>query len=196
MIHLDPSSTALVLIDLQKGILGRELHPHPAAGIVARSLTAAARFRKAGAAVVLVHVKWSADMGDAPPRNVDEPMVRPEGGLPEGFAQFADGLEQAGDIVVTKRQWGAFFGTDLDLQLRRRGIGTLVLGGVATNFGVESTARSAWEHGYDVVLAEDLTATMSQEMHDFPLRYIFPRISRIAASSEIELASTGRSRLA
>lgn len=192
MINLDPQTTALVLIDIQKGILARQLHPYSAQEIVGRVLEAAGKFRTAGSPVVLVHVKWSDDMGDAPPQHVDEPMVRPGGGLPEGFADFADGLEQPGDIIVTKRQWGAFFGTDLDLQLRRRGIRTIVLGGVATNFGVESTARSAWEHGYDVVLAEDLTATMSREMHDFPLRFVFPRIGRVSRTGEIALAGPGK----
>jgi nicotinamidase-related amidase len=57
--------------------------------------------------------------------------------------------------------------------------------GIATNFGVESTARDAWERHYDVVIAEDLCASMSVEMHEFAPRAIFPRLARIAASGEI-----------
>jgi nicotinamidase-related amidase len=63
-----------------------------------------------------------------------------------------------GDIEVTKRQWGAFYGTDLELQLRRRGIDTIILCGISTNIGVESTARNAWELGFNLVIAEDAVA--------------------------------------
>jgi nicotinamidase-related amidase len=99
-----------------------------------------------------------------------------------------DRLAKPGDILVTKRQWGAFHGTELDLQLRRRGIQTIVLGGVATNMGVESTARQAWEHGYAVVLAEDATSAMSAQMHDFAIGNIFPRISRVVKSADLTLS--------
>ncbi len=71
------------------------------------------------------------------------------------------------DLLITKRQWGAFHGTPLDQLLRRRGIKTIVMGGIATNFGVESTARAAIEQGYAVVFAEDAMTTMSAEMHQF-----------------------------
>ena len=75
---------------------------------------------------------------------------------------------------MTKRQWGAFYGTDLDLQLRRRGVRTIVLGGIATSIGVESTARSAWEHGYELVICEDLCADLHAETHAFSFKHIFP----------------------
>jgi nicotinamidase-related amidase len=79
---------------------------------------------------------------------VDHPTPLPAGGLPAGWSDLVGGLAEAGDIGITKWQWGAFYGTELDLQLRRRGIRTIVLAGIATNFGVESTARQAWEHSY------------------------------------------------
>jgi nicotinamidase-related amidase len=100
---------------------------------------------------------------------------------------LADGLAQPGDLRITKRQWGAFYGTELDLQLRRRGIKTIVLGGIATNIGVESTARQAWEHGYAMILVEDATSGMSAEMHEFAFKNIFPRISRVVKAGEIQL---------
>ncbi len=81
---------------------------------------------------------------------VDQPTPRPMNGLPAGWSDLADGLLEPTDIRVTKRQWGAFYGTDLELQLRRRGVKTIVLGGVATISASESTARQAWEHGYDL----------------------------------------------
>jgi nicotinamidase-related amidase len=118
---------------------------------------------------------------------VDQPFAMPPGGFPENFSELIDGLAKPGDILVTKRQWGAFHGTELDLQLRRRGIQTIVLGGVATNMGVESTARQAWEHGYAVVLAEDAATTFSAEMHAFAFEHIFPRLSRVTKADEIEL---------
>lgn len=187
MITLDPKSTALVLIDLQKGILSRPLAPHSAADVVERAKETANRFRAAGSPVVLVHVGWSADGVDMPPQTVDEPIVLPAGGPPADFSEFAPGIAELGDVVVMKRQWGAFYGTELDLQLRRRGVRTIVLGGVATNFGVESTARAAWEHGYDLVVAEDLSTTMSAEMHEFAVRRILPRLGRVRAVKDIDL---------
>ena len=91
-----------------------------------------------------------------------------------------------GDILVTKRQWGAFHGTELDLQLRRRGIRTIVLGGVATHMGVESTARGAWEHGYNLVILKDATASLVGEAHEASMKYVFPRISRLADSGDLK----------
>jgi len=187
MIALNPSASALVLIDLQKGIVGRPLAPRSGEEIVAGAKALAGRFREAGAPVALVNVAWSADGGDMLRQPVDR-ATRPPGALPADWAELADGLAQAGDLRVTKRQWGAFHGTDLDLQLRRRGVKTIVLGGIATNFGVESTARQAWEHGYEVVLAEDLTATLSDEMQAFAVGTIFPAISRVARAEDVILA--------
>jgi nicotinamidase-related amidase len=189
---LDPKTTALVLIDLQKGIVGNpQLSPRSGSEILAGSIAVAEKFRAAGALVVLVHVAFAKDYADMPSRAVDQPMQLPEGGLPDSWSEFADGIEGAGDLKVLKRQWGAFYGTDLDLQLRRRGIQTIVLGGISTNFGVESTARSAWEHGYAVEIAEDLCAGASREAHDFAVGTIFPRISHVIQSADIALATQG-----
>jgi nicotinamidase-related amidase len=188
MLELDPKTTALVLIDLQKGIMGHELTPHPADQVRKVGSALADTFRKKGAPVVLVNVGFAQDFKDALRQPVDQPFATPPGGFPENFSELIDGLAKPGDVLVTKRQWGAFYGTELDLQLRRRGIQTLVLGGVATNIGVESTARQAWEHGYAVVLAEDATSGMSTEMHNFAIGNIFPRISRVVKSAELALS--------
>ena len=187
MIRLDPKSCALVMIDLQKGILARRLAPHSAAEVIAGAKALAEAFRASGGKVVWVTVGWEADFGDALKAPVDAPMPRPEGGLPTDFAELVEGLVKPGDLHIRKRQWGAFHGTDLDLQLRRRGIDTIALGGVATNFGVESTARAAWEQGYAVVVLEDLCASMGAELHAFAVSHIFPRIARVTRSAEIEL---------
>jgi nicotinamidase-related amidase len=186
-IALKPARTALVLIDLQRGIVAMPLAPRSGDEVVTAARALAGRFRAAGAQVVLVHVGWSKDGGDRPSANVDQPQP---GTLPEGFSDFVEGLGKADDdLVVLKRQWGAFTGTDLDLQLRRRGIDTIVLAGIATNFGVESTARSAWEHGYDVIVAEDVCTSRAAELHDFAIRHILPRIARVRAAAQIDFES-------
>jgi nicotinamidase-related amidase len=187
MPHLDPSSTALVLIDLQNGILGMPLAPHSGHEVLARSRDLAGRFRAAGAPVVLVHVAFAEDFADVPGQNVDQPM--PQGRRPADWTALTDGLAGPKDIIITKRQWGAFYGTELDLQLRRRGVKTIVLGGIATNFGVESTARQAWEYGYDLVIAEDACTSRSTELHDMAIRHIFPRIARVLTCANIGFAA-------
>jgi nicotinamidase-related amidase len=185
MKNLDPKTTALVLIDLQKGIVRRALAPHSGTDVVKTSSELAERFRRAGAPVVLVNVAWSPDFKDQLRQPVDQPMTPPPGGFSADFTELADDLAKPGDIRITKRQWGAFHGTELDLQLRRRGIQTIVLGGISTNIGVESTARQAWEHGYAIILAEDATSSQSAEIHKFSVENILPRISRIAKAADI-----------
>jgi nicotinamidase-related amidase len=186
-VKLHPKRTALVLIDLQKGIVSMPLAPRTGEEVVEKAKALAARFRAAGAPVMLVHVGWAADGADRPPRNVDRPAPMPPGGLPPEWTDLVEGLAQDGDVRIRKRQWGAFTGTDLDLQLRRRGIATIVLAGIATNFGVESTARHGWELGYDLVVAEDATTSRAAELHDFAIANILPQIARIRCSDELVL---------
>lgn len=183
--QLDAKTAALVLIDLQKGVLAMPVAPHPAAAVNERSMRLAQRFRAAGSLVVRVRVSFSRDLADALRPPVDQPTDYAS--LPPGWDEFSE-PPQPSDLVITKRQWGAFYGTELDLQLRRRGIQTIVLAGVATNIGVESTARQAWEHGYAVILAEDATSGMSAEMHTFAIGNIFPRVSRVVKSAELTLS--------
>jgi nicotinamidase-related amidase len=153
---IDPH-TALVLIDLQRGILGSPTQPYAATDVLDRAVRLAEVFRAHDLPVVLVRVTARPDGSDVTPgrTEVSRPMSRPE-----GWDLLADKLSgHADDIVVTKRNWGAFHGTDLDVQLRRRGVTQIVLGGIATSMGVESTARAAHEHGYHVTLATDAMAT-------------------------------------
>ncbi len=116
-------------------------------------------------------------------QRVDQPPAIPPGGFPAGWNEFPPGLMQPGDLVITKRQWGAFYGTELDLQLRRRGIRTLVLGGVATHIGVESTARQAYEHGYELLIVKDATTSSVAEGHEMSMKHILPRVGRLVQSS-------------
>ncbi len=184
MEKLDPRSTALVLIDLQKGIVPFAGGPHTAAEVCARGGALAKRFRELGAPVVLVRVGWSADFGDALKQAVDQPM--PARSLPADWMEYTDEVSASErDIHIVKRQWGAFYGTELDLQLRRRGIAQIVLGGISTNIGVESTARAAWEHGYGIVFAEDAMSAANGEQHRFAVETIFPRLGRVRSTEEI-----------
>ena len=185
MTTFDPGTTALVLIDLQHGIVPHAGGPRSGDEVVATAKTLAARFRKAGAPVVLVHVGFTPET--LPSLNADRPSLPPEG-TPPAFSEPLPNLRQPGDIVVLKHHWGAFTGTDLDLQLRRRGVRTVVIAGISTNMGVESTARSAWELSYDVVIAEDACASRSAELHGFAIEQIFPLFSRVVGSGDIRLA--------
>ncbi|MBI3503664.1 MAG: hydrolase [Proteobacteria bacterium] len=187
MLDLSPRSTALVLIDLQAGILALAKGPHEAGGLVARAATLARRCRALKIPVVLVRVGWSADFGDMLRQPVDQPFAIPAGGLPAGWLDPAPALGyDDSDIRILKHQWNAFHGTELDLQLRRRGIDTIVLGGISTNLGVESTARAAWEHGYSTVLAEDLcSAAHGPDAHRFSVETIMPRIARVRSSAQV-----------
>jgi nicotinamidase-related amidase len=183
--NLDPKTTALVLIDLQRGITSRSTEPHAANDVIARAAKLAEAFRNAHATVVLVNVTYSADDGDRlkPPVDQQPPVAFP---LPADWAELVPELNaQPGDLRITKRQWGAFYGTELDLQLRRRGIKTIVLGGISTNFGVESTARDAWERNYAIVFAEDACASFSGTAHTFAFDNIFPRLGVRSSTSAI-----------
>jgi NAD(P)-dependent dehydrogenase (short-subunit alcohol dehydrogenase family)/nicotinamidase-related amidase len=182
---LDPRTTALLLVDLQKGILGFPLTPNPGPAVLEAGAQLAKRFRAAGASVILTRVTWSPNFADALQQPVDRPLPGPAE-LPEAWGDFPEALEQSpSDIVITKRQWGAFHGTELDLQLRRRGIRTLVLGGVATNMGVESTARQAWEHGYEIVFAQEAISSIDPRLHTFALESVFPMIGRVRGTVDI-----------
>lgn len=180
-------ATALVLIDLQHGIVGLPLQPRSGIDVVTAAKRLAARFREAGALVIAVNVAFAPDFGDALRQTVDRPLPQPPGGLPADFSLLVDGLIEPGDLRVTKHQWGAFHGTDLDVQLRRRRITTVVIAGIATNMGVESTARQAHEHGYEVIVAEDATTSLSVEMHSFAIETLLPMISQVALHDQITL---------
>ncbi len=182
--RLEPNDTALVLIDLQRGITAFPAAPHSTADVIAAAARLADAFRVAHAPVVLVHVALRPDGGDRLRVPVDEPAP-PRPASPD-FAEIVPELgPKEGDLVVAKRQWGAFYGTDLDLQLRRRGIATIVLAGISTNYGVESTARDAYERGYALVFAEDAMSARGAADHEFALTRIFPRIGRVSTSTEV-----------
>ena len=185
---LDPKSTALVLIDLQKAIVSRQLAPHDASDVVARSAALAEAVRASGGTAVYVHVLVT-DVLSLP---VDRANPRPPGPFPPEASELVpEAGFRDGDVLITKRQWGAFYGTNLEQQLRRRGIRTIIMAGVATNMGVESTARAAQDQGYELVFAEDAMSSMSAEFHQFAVQNIFPMMGRVRSSAEIIEALRG-----
>ncbi|MCL4387604.1 hydrolase [Candidatus Marsarchaeota archaeon] len=182
----DFGETALLITDVQKGIAasGRNTEPNAASDVVANASKLAEKFREKKAPVCLVHVS-SIDGRDMLNPIVDK-APNWGGERPADWDEFVPELKaQKGDIIITKRHWGAFHGTELDLQLRRRGIKNIVLCGISTNIGVESTAREAYQNGYNQIFAEDAMGAMSKEEHDSTVRNIFPRIGLVRKTSDI-----------
>jgi nicotinamidase-related amidase len=185
-IAIDPRKTALVLIDLQQGVVSRPFAPRSAAEVVQNTSRLAAKFRALGAVVALVRVTFHLDSKDRLNVPADAPMQFNSSALPPNLAELVPEIgPQTGDLIITKRQWGAFYGTELDLQLRRREVRTIVLGGIATNFGVESTARDAYERGYAQIFVEDAMSSMTAEAHEFVVKSIFPRIGQVRSTDEV-----------
>jgi nicotinamidase-related amidase len=183
---LDPK-TALIVVDLQKGLAGYPFI-HPIGGVVDRTRVLLDAFRPRGLPVVLVNVA-----GRAPGRTEQGPQA---GGaaLAAGGTDFLPGLDrQPADIVVTKHSWGAFANTGLEDRLKALGVTQVVVTGVATATGVESTARQAYEAGFNVTLAIDAMTDARPEAHDYSLRNVFPRLGETGTSREIVDLLTARS---
>jgi nicotinamidase-related amidase len=174
---IDPRS-ALVLIDLQKGITSIPGAPFTPAEVIERGTRLATEFRLRGLPVVLVNVKATS-----PGRT--EISLRSGTAAPDWTDLVPELDVQDTDIRVTKQSWGAFYGTSLDLELRRRGVTQIVLGGIATRFGVESTARAAHEHGYHVTVAVDACTDISADGHRASVEDVFPRLGETATTDEI-----------
>lgn len=182
-LNIDKSKTALVVIDLQKGIAQFATVPHDSKTVISNAAKLADSFRANKMPVFLVHVvatdadrlKPLADsqMQMSGPRSSDWADIVPELGPKDG------------DIAIVKKQWGAFYGTELELQLRRRGIDTIVLCGIATNYGVESTARFAYEYGFQQIFAEDACGAMSPEAHQTSVNLVFKRMGRVRSTEQI-----------
>lgn len=188
-LKFDPAATALVLIDLQNGTLSFPLAPYGGDVLVERAARLGRAFADASAPIVAVRIGFSPDGADRLTQPVDVPMLLPEHGLPEGWSDLAPEIAALpAAVAITKRQWSAFHGTELDLQLRRRGVRSVVVAGIATNFGVESTARDAWQLGYEVLVAEDACTSLGAELHDFAVARTLPRVSRVRSSDDITAA--------
>jgi nicotinamidase-related amidase len=174
---LDPNP-ALIVIDLQKGIVDAPT-VHPTREIVERSASLADAFRRHGYPVVLVNVT-----GGAPGRTE---RSRPAGNISTpDWADLVDELgAEPGDHRVTKQRRSAFHDTGLDAHLRGLGVTQVVLTGISTTSGVESTARSAYDYGYHVVLAIDAMTDTDPDAHANSIERIFPKLGETATTAEI-----------
>lgn len=173
---LDPN-TALIIVDLQKGIVSLPA-VHSIDGVIERSRSLADAFRERGLPVALVNVAGGA------PGRTEQP--RQMGSLPDGWTDLIPELNrQPSDIAVTKRTWGAFASTDLETQLKARGVTQVVIAGVATGTGVEATARQAYENGFNVTLAIDAMSDRRAEVHDYSIKHVFPRLGETGTAEEI-----------
>jgi len=173
---LDPK-TGLIIVDLQKGIVAMPT-AHPMGEIVKRASALADAFRRHNLPVVLVNVS-----AGAPGRTEQAPRVRE---FPDGWTELVPELNrQPEDHTVTKRTWGAFTGTGLEEHLKKQGVTQVVIAGVATSIGVESTARQAHECGFNVTLAVDAMTDMNPDAHTNSIMRIFPRLGEIGVTKEI-----------
>jgi nicotinamidase-related amidase len=169
--------SALVVIDLQKGIVGLPT-VHPAGEIISRSARLARAFREQGLPVILVNVT-----GGAPGRT---DAGSPKFSFPADWTDLVPELEQhPEDRTISKQRWGAFIGTPLDEYLREHGVTQVFLTGVATSVGVESTARSAYDHGYNVVLIVDAITDLDADAHRHSVEKIYPRIGETAKADDL-----------
>ena len=156
--------------------------------VIANAAKLARAFRENQMPVFLVHVVGSPET--ALHANADETTPR-RGEMPKDWADIVPELgPEPSDVLITKRQWGAFYGTDLDLRLRRGGLDTIVLAGISTTYGVESTARFAYEYGYQQIFAEDAMSDRSAEAHKNGVEFVLKRIGRVRKTSEILQALT------
>jgi len=168
---------ALIVIDLQKGIVGLP-SVHPAADVVERSAKLARAFRERRLPVTLVNVSGAAPgRTDAGPRKFS---------FPADWTDLVPELNpQPSDLLITKQRVGAFLGTSLDQLLKQRGVTQIFMTGVATSFGVESTARSAFDLGYNVVFVVDAMTDRDAEAHRYCTEKLFPRIGETTNTEEV-----------
>jgi nicotinamidase-related amidase len=185
---IDKRKTCLVVIDLQKGIVSMPTEPYDAKTVVSNAVKLAKAFRENKMSVFLVHVALSKQTALQP---VADLVMPSRGDVPADWADIVPELGPApSDVVIMKRQWGAFYGTDLDLRLRRGGLDTIVLAGIATTYGVESTARFAYEYGYQQIFAEDAMSDRSKEAHNSSIEFVLKRMGRVRKTADILKALT------
>jgi nicotinamidase-related amidase len=182
----DPKTTALVVVDLQAQVLALPTAPYPPSQAVSKSMELAGWLRAQGGLLVYVRVGFAPDFIDAPRQPVDRQMPRPPGRRGNDGMDYPPELAAIlPDVEIVKRNWGSFHGTELDLQLRRRGMQSIIVTGIATNMGVEQTVREGRQYGYACIVAEDACSSISTEMHEFAIRSLLPWIARVRKTAQI-----------
>lgn len=171
---LDAGRTALIVVDLMPRLVAQDMGPHKGVDVVARASRLVAAFRRNGGTVVLVRVE-RPNVAEQPPGSGFVPEMAP---LP-------------GDITIVKRTIGAFYGTDLADRLRERNVETVVMAGLATTMGVESTARAAADHGFEVVFAADAMSGVTALEHEHALTVVLPRFGEVTTTDAVLARITG-----
>jgi nicotinamidase-related amidase len=164
---VDHRRTALVLVDLMPRVVSQPLAPRPGSAVVAAARRLASDFRAVQAAVVAIRVER--------PNVVEQPPG----------SELVEGVVMPGDLVVVKCTIGGFHNTGLHERLQERGIDTLVMAGIATNLGVESTARAASDHGYELRFVEDAMAALTAEEHEAAINLNFPRFGSVLSAAQV-----------
>jgi len=171
------TTTALIVIDLQRGIVAMPT-AHNVTDVVTNAVDLANAFREKGLPIIWVNV----DAG-APGRTE---QANPRQNPPADWADLIPELNvRRSDIHVTKKQWGAFTNTELFDTLTGLGVTQVVIAGLMTTKGVESTARSAHELGFHVCLATDAMSDTNLAAHENSLANIFPQLGETGTTAEI-----------
>lgn len=181
------NKTALIMIDLQKGILNQaNLEPYSKEEILDKNNQLLEKLKNTQALIVFVHVK---NYGP----EVLKPLTDSGNGvfdlIAEDYSDFVPPVaydsEVKNKIHIKKHNWGAFYGTDLEVQLRRRGIENIILTGIATTIGCDTTAREAYQHGYNVITVEDAMTDFNAELHFGTVNGIFKRLGRVRSTEQV-----------
>jgi nicotinamidase-related amidase len=186
---VDPSRTALLVMDVQHGIverLGSET-------LLARLIEATSAARKAHVHVIYVKLGFREGYPEISPLSSTFARVVESESFIEGrSSEIHDAVRpERGDIVVTKRRVSAFSGSDLDVILRARGIEALVLCGIATSGVVLSTLRQAADLDLALAVLSDGCADADEEVHRVLLEKVFPRQAQVLTVDDWRAALRG-----
>jgi nicotinamidase-related amidase len=183
-LDIDAKTTALVLVDFQNFTKVMKTVPHTGAETLAKGVKLADACRAKDILVVLIRVGHPANHTPHPNVPNDEAFAGFEY-PPNPMEICAELGPKAGDVIVDKYNWGAFYQTNLDAQLRRRGITTLIVGGLVSHIGVDTTMRHAQERNYAQILAADAISAFELSQHEHFVRHIAPRLSRVRTTDQI-----------
>lgn len=184
---IDPKTTALVLVDFQNFSVKLKTAPISAADALANAVRLADACREKGVLVVLIRVGHPSNQTPHPNLPIDEAFSGFE--YPDNPMEICSALgPRESDVIVDKYNWGAFYQTNLDAQLRRRGIRTLIVGGLVTHIGVDTTMRQAQERNYAQILASDVVAAFDLSQHEHVIHHVAPRLAKVRTTDQIVAA--------
>lgn len=187
-LNLDPATTAVVLNDIQYGTLWQDTTPYLQHEVLANAVKIYEAARAAGVHIMHVRTEHLPGRTDEVHAVTDNPP-RPQRPLVDREWELFDEVQRRDtEPISVKKGWSAFYGTDLELQLKRHGIKTVIMGGISTNYGVESTVRYAFELGFEIIVVEDASSGRGEGMHDWAMQNIFPRMGRVRSTEQVVAA--------